>query len=159
MKIGDIFGAGEVSKLIGDAVNRVFPDKSKLAELDFEKVKLELTTELAQQTNNLELEKLNIDNIKSAREREAQVVTSEHTPYITKITTTILAWGVVGLTFALYGFLLFSQAPITPEKKDIIIYILGALTAISGQIISYYFGSTIGSSKRTDSLMNMVKNK
>lgn len=158
MKISDIFGAGEVSSLVKSVIDLI-PNKNKSDELKLEVDKLEQSGQLAIMANNLELEKLSVDNIKSAREREAQIATSEHTPYITKITTTVLAWGIIGLTFGLFWYLLASNEPIAPEKKDIIVYILGVLSAICTQIVGYYFGSTVGSAKRVDGILDMVKKK
>ena len=37
---------------------------------------------------------------------------------------------------------------INPEMKDIVIYILGALTTISTQVVAYFFGSSKGSSDK-----------
>ena len=60
--------------------------------------------------------------------------------WFTKNIAAILAIATVTLSFALFILLVF--APINLEKKDIIIYILGVLSAIDTQIFSYYFGSS-----------------
>ena len=152
MKIGDLFGTGEVSSLVGKVIDRISPDPNKAAELKLELAKLEQTGELSQLTASM-------DDLKSAREREANIATAEHAPLINKIVTPILALGVIALTFTLFGYLLWTNTPIPPERKDIIIYILGVLSAICGQIISYYFGSTENSKKRSDSLVKMLEDK
>ena len=78
-----------------------------------------------------------------ARQREAQIATSKDAPLLNKIITPILALGIVSLTFVLFAFVMFDDAPVDSSRKDILIYILGVLSAIATQIISYYFGSSI----------------
>jgi len=63
--------------------------------------------------------------------------------WLSKQISALLALTTVCLSFAL--FFVFVYAPLSPEKKDIIIYILGVLSAIDSQIFSYYFGSSEGS--------------
>jgi len=152
MKFGDIFGVGEVSGLVSKVIDRVAPDQNKAAEMKLELAKLEQTGELAEMTATL-------DDLKSARDRESAIAISEYAPLINKIITPILAICIIGLTFLLFGYLLWVNAPIPPERKDIIIYILGVLSAICGQIVSYYFGSTENSKKRSDSLVKMLQEK
>jgi hypothetical protein len=60
--------------------------------------------------------------------------------WFTKNVAAILAIATVALSFALFILLVF--APVNMDKKDIIIYILGVLSAIDTQIFSYYFGSS-----------------
>jgi len=44
------------------------------------------------------------------------------------------------LSFVMFFILVFYK--LEPEKKDVIIYILGVLSAIDTQIVSFYFGSS-----------------
>jgi hypothetical protein len=84
----------------------------------------------------------------SARNRETVIATSDHAPLINKVVTPVLALGVVGLSFALFAVLIFVN--VKPEAKDILIYILGVLSAAVTQILSYYFGSSQGSKDKSD---------
>jgi hypothetical protein len=70
------------------------------------------------------------------------------TPEINKLVTPILALGVVGLSFLLFSILIFVD--VKPEAKDILIYILGVLSAAVTQILSYYFGSSQGSKDKSE---------
>jgi hypothetical protein len=63
--------------------------------------------------------------------------------------------GVTGLSFVLFAVLIFVE--VKPEAKDILIYILGVLSAAVTQILSYYFGSSIGSKDKGDQLRSIVK--
>lgn len=71
-------------------------------------------------------------------------------PVINKLVTPILALGVVGLSFTLFTILIFVD--VKPEAKDILIYILGVLSAAVTQILSYYFGSSQGSKDKAEAL-------
>ena len=91
----------------------------------------------------------------NARDREARVVESQNAPLINKIVTPALALGVTGLSFVLFAVLIFVE--VKPEAKDILIYILGVLSAAVTQILSYYFGSSVGSKDKGDQLRSIVK--
>ena len=91
----------------------------------------------------------------NAREREARVVESQNAPLINKVVTPALALGVTGLSFVLFAVLIFVE--VKPEAKDILIYILGVLSAAVTQILSYYFGSSVGSKDKDDQLRSVVK--
>ena len=91
----------------------------------------------------------------SAREREMAIASSTNAPLLNKIVTPALALGVVSLSFLLFAVLIFVE--VKPEAKDILIYILGVLSAAVTQILSYYFGSSMGSKDKGDQLRNAVK--
>jgi hypothetical protein len=57
-------------------------------------------------------------------------------------------------SFILFGILIFVD--VRPEAKDILIYILGVLSAAVTQILSYYFGSSQGSKDKSE-LMALKK--
>jgi len=134
---------------IGEKVlDRVLPDQEKASEA---KAKL---IELAQAGNLKELETYAKD-LESARNREAQIASSEHAPLINKIITPILALAITGLSFVLFGVLIF--VVVTPEAKDILIYILGVLSALVTQVASYYFGSSMGSKDKSEELRKVLK--
>ncbi len=91
----------------------------------------------------------------NARQREASVVQSENAPLLNKVVTPVLALSVTGLSFVLFAVLIFVE--VKPEAKDILIYILGVLSAAVTQILSYYFGSSMGSKDKGDQLRSIVK--
>lgn len=91
----------------------------------------------------------------SARGRETAIATSEHAPTINKIVTPVLAIGVVTLSFILFAILIFVE--VKDNAKDILIYILGVLSAAVTQILSYYFGSSDGSKQKDDKIKGLLK--
>ena len=134
---------------IGEKVlDRVIPDPAAAAQAKLE---------LAKQAKEGALKELEAQfkDIDSARNREAQIVTSEAAPLLNKVVTPILALGTVGLSFALFGVLIFTE--ITDASKDILIYVLGAVNSASTMVLAYYFGSSVGSKDKTEELKRIMK--
>jgi hypothetical protein len=61
------------------------------------------------------------------------------------------------MTFFLFGVVMFDNAPVDPSRKDILIYVLGVLSTVATQVISYYFGSSAGSKAKDDMLKGVLK--
>ena len=112
-------------------------DAEKLAEIDVKKLEMELKDR------------------QDARNREVQLATNDAVPFINKIVTPVLALGVVALSFILFAVLIFVN--VTAEAKDILIYILGVLSAAVTQILSYYFGSSQGSKDKSAEIKALAK--
>ena len=140
--LSDILSIGE------KVLDRVMPDPAAAAQAKLE---------LAKQARDGDLKELEAQfkDIDSARNREAQIATSETAPLLNKIVTPILALGTVGLSFALFGVLIFTE--ITEASKDILIYVLGAVNSASTMVLAYYFGSSIGSKDKTEELKRIMK--
>jgi hypothetical protein len=129
--------------------------KIKMAEMEHEEELLRLKIE----DNKLDLQELDLrlKDVDSARDREVAIATSDKAPLINKIVTPILALSILLLTFILFGVVMFDNTPVESSRKDILIYILGVLSAISTQIVSYYFGSSQGSKEKSDQLREAMK--
>lgn len=98
-----------------------------------------------------------LKDTQSAREREAKIATSEHAPFLVKIITPVLALVILLITFTLFGVVMFDATPVEPSRKDILIYILGVLSAVSTQVASYYFGSSVGSKEKNATIREALK--
>ena len=127
----------------------------KTAEMEHEEELMRLRIE-DDKLDLAELE-LRLKDTNSARDREVQISTSDKAPLLNKIVTPVLALGVIGLTFVLFGAVMFDTSVVEPSRKDILIYILGVLSAISTQIVSYYFGSSQGSKEKSEQLKEALK--
>ena len=127
----------------------------KTAEMEHEEELLKLRLE-EDKLDLAELE-LRLKDVDSARDREAAIATSKDAPLLNKIVTPVLALGIVGLTFVLFGVVMFDASPVEASRKDILIYVLGVLSAIATQIVSYYFGSSQGSKDKADQLREALK--
>ena len=129
--------------------------KIQIAQMEHEEELLKLRLEV-DKLDLAELE-MRLKDTNDARVRETQIVTSDKTPLLNKLITPILALGLLGITFTLFGIVLFQASPIDPSRKDILIYILGVLSAVATQVVSYYFGSSQSSKDKTDALKEAIK--
>lgn len=129
--------------------------KVQIAAMEHEEELLRLKLE----KNKLDLQELELyfKDTDSARDREIQIATSDKAPLLNKIISPILALGIISLTFALFGVVMFDNNPVDSTRKDILIYVLGVLSAIATQIVSYYFGSSQGSKDKADQLKQVLK--
>ena len=143
--------------LLGDAITK------KGTQFVEDKLGIDLTQEptpetlqnwkIAAQTHERELLSMAYGDLNSARQREISVSASDSAPLINKIVTPVLALGIVALSFVLFSVLIFVDVEV--NSKDILIYILGVLSAAVTQILSYYFGSSMGSKEKSEELMHM----
>jgi len=129
--------------------------KVQIAQMEHEEELLRLRLE--EDKLGLTEFELRLKDTDSARERETAIATSKDAPLINKIVTPVLALGLLSVTFILFGVVLFDQAPVDPSRKDILIYILGVLSAVATQVVSYYFGSSAGSKAKDDAIREALK--
>lgn len=134
----------------GKVVDRIWPDAT-------EAQKAEASQRIAEMAHEEGLFKAEVEDRASAREREASIAVSEFAPTINKIVTPILAIGTVVLSFLLFGVVLLDGNAIDPNRKDLAIYILGAISGIFSMVISYYFGSSSSSVQKSDFIEKMKK--
>ena len=150
-------GIDLVKEVGGKLIDHWFPDPNQAAKAKMELLQMEQEGRLKELVASNERFTQEVADRQSARERESQIATSESAPTFNKIVTPVLACGVVVLTFILFGVVLFGDTAIDPNRKDLVIYILGALSSICGMVISYYFGSSSGSVQKTETLENLLK--
>jgi ABC-type siderophore export system fused ATPase/permease subunit len=147
-------GAGQVVESVANVVDKFVQTKEEkdAANLELQKV-LNSHLEVMEQeaTKQLEVYQKEMD---SARNREIQIATAEKAPLLNKIVTPILALSVIALTFVLFYILMFKQVG---AEKDIIIYVLGVLSAVCTQVVSYYFGSSQGSAQKQTQIDKLIK--
>jgi hypothetical protein len=133
----------------GKVVDRIWPDAT-------EKQKAEAAQIIAELAHEETMFKTSVEDRASARDRESAVVSSAEAPVLNKLVTPVLALGTVSIALLLFGLVLFQTGLIDPSRKDLAIYILGALTTAVTQILSYYFGSSDGSAKKNILLEDMM---
>lgn len=142
-KIADLAGKSGIPMVstIGNVVDMLIPDmKEEIQPLidDYEQNDLPLI----------------LADLADARAREIAIATSEHAPLINKIITPLLALVIVGLTFAMWYMVLYKTFGV---EKDVVVFILGALTTLCGSVVNYYFGSSAGSKEKSDQLKKMMQ--
>lgn len=145
-----MIGIDSILKIGEKVLDRVMPDPAAKAEAQAKLI------ELAQKGHLGELEAM-AKEMESARNREIQIATSEFAPMINKIVTPILALGTVSLTFILFLVIIFAE--VNAQSKDILIYVLGALTSAMTMVLGYYFGSSQGSKEKSAQLDEILDKK
>jgi ABC-type siderophore export system fused ATPase/permease subunit len=147
-------GAGSVIDSVSNVVDKFVQTKEEkdAANLELQKV-LNSHLEVMEQEATKQLE-VHQKEMESARNREIQIAIAEKAPLLNKIITPILALAVVTLTFILFYILMFREVG---NEKDIIIYVLGVLSAVCTQVVSYFFGSSQGSAQKQTQIDKLMK--
>ena len=129
--------------------------KIQIAQMEHEEELMRLRIE----DDKLDLAELQalLKDTNDARQREVQIANSDKAPLLNKIVTPVLALSILLLTFALFGVVMFNNTPVDATRKDVLIFVLGVLSSIASQIVSYYFGSSAGSKEKTDALKGAMK--
>jgi len=130
-------------------------DQLKLRQFQAEHEEELLRLQLEDNRLSLEETKAYLADVADARKNQAAIQTSADAPWYTKAVQPGLAVLVVLATIVLFTlFVVWSGAPsqLSGTQKDIIIYILGVLSAAVTQILGYYFGSSQGSANKSRSL-------
>jgi hypothetical protein len=144
LPLGAILSIGE------KVLDKVMPDPNAKAEAQAKLMEMAQRGELAQLESH-------VKEMQSARDREIQIATSSAAPMLNKIVTPILALGTVALTFILYGIIIFTD--VDEQSKDILIYVLGALTSAVTMVLGYYFGSSAGSKEKSSQIDELLGKK
>lgn len=148
-----IFSAGATSlvQAVGDAIDKNVTSDEERKALDNELAKARMQFEIDSKNIDLKRDEAYLADVDSARVNQSRVQESANASWLAKNVQPMLAIALVALTFFLYGVIIFYQ-DIPPEKKEIIVYVLGALTTIVTQVVSYFFGSSKGSADKNDML-------
>lgn len=141
-------GASTLVDSVGKVLDNVITTKEEKQQLDNEIRKSELQFQIEMQKLSIEEKQLVIGDLNSARQREVQVLNAPNVSWWTKNTMHVMALGTIAITLALFYVLIFTDDLIKEDKKEIILYILGVLSATLTQIYSYYFGSSAGSAAK-----------
>jgi len=159
--IKDLFsgGAGTLVDSVGKVLDNVITTKEEKLQLENEIRKSELQFQLDLKKLTNEEQQMMLGDISSARQREVHVQSSETASWMAKNIQHAIAAGTTLITLLFFYILIFKPESITSESKDIVLYILGVLSAILTQVYSYYFGSSAGSAAKSVTLAGMRENK
>lgn len=152
-------GASSVVEAVGDAIDKTITSDEERLELENEMAKAKLNYELEDKKLDISEQQIYLKDTQSARDNQSRVQESAHSSWLAKNVHPILALGIVGLTFFLYYWIIMSGNKVESGMKDIIIYILGALTTISTQVVAYFFGSSQGSKDKQKTLAALTEQK
>lgn len=159
-------------------------DTLKLRQFELEHEEELLKLQLEDNKLSLEETKAYLADVQDARAQHSAVLMSDSAPWYAKAIQPVLAALVVVSTIVLFAFFVYwsgsdAQTPLVGQdgkpvldamgkqiltpllnqtQKDIIIYILGVLSAAVTQVLGYYFGSSSGSKDKTDALSVAIQN-
>lgn len=153
-------GADTLVGAVGTALDKVFTSDEEKKALENELAKASLQHEAEMARLGLDETRAYLGDIADARKNQSDVQSSEHSSWLAKNIQPMLAVAIVGLTFWMYWYIMFSGKNVLSEDKemkDIIIYVLGALTTVSTQVVSYFFGSSQGSSRKQRTIDDMAR--
>ncbi len=151
-----MIGLDTILKIGEKVLDRVLPDPAAKAEAQTKLLELAQKGELAHLEADVKKMEIEAKDRDSARGREGAMASADVHP-ITKNINSILSLGVITLSFILFAILIFIE--VKPAAKDILIYILGVLSAAVTQILSYYFGSSAGSKEKSKQLDDLLEKK
>lgn len=158
----DLFSSGATSLItaVGDAIDKNVTSDEERKQLDNELAKSNMQYQVQMATLGLQETQAYLADTASARENQSRVQEAEHASWLAKNVQPLLAFAIMGLTFMLYAVVIYGSTQesfLKPETKDVVIYILGALTTIVTQVVSYFFGSSSGSASKSKTLDSIMK--
>lgn len=151
-------GASSLVDAVGNAIDKNVTSDEERLSLEAEMKKASMQYEIEKKTLGLEETKAYLADTSSARENQSRIQESEHASVLAKNVHSLLAIFIIGLTFGMYFWIIGFGGDDLEKKgmKEIVIYILGALTTISTQVAAYYFGSSQGSSDKNKTMASMA---
>ena len=160
--ISDLFsgGASQLVDSVGKVLDNVVTTKEEKMTLENEMKKAEMQYQLDAKKLDIEEQEIYTKDTQDARTKEKDIQSSANATKLGKNVSSYLAIGATVLCFGLFYILIFTNA-VDPysAKKDIIIYVLGVLSALLTQIYSYYFGSSLGSSDKSKTISQALDKK
>ena len=140
-----MIGIYAILKIGEKVLDRVLPDPAAKAEAQAKLMELAQKGDLANLQAEVDFARIDAEDRDSARSRESEMAKADVWD-LTKNINTVLAIGVIALSFILFAALMTIE--VKSMAKDILIYILGVLSAAVTQILSFYFGSSQGSKNK-----------
>ena len=146
-------GASSFVDSVGNVLDNVITTKEEKQKIDLELKKAQMDYEAEMKKYSIEERRMILGDKSSARNMAVEVQKSENASKLAKNVSPILAIITTSLAFGLFYLIVFhGDNESIKERKEVIIYILGALSAIVTQIFSFYFGSSQGSSDKNELL-------
>lgn len=155
----DLFssGANTLVDSVGKVLDNVITTNEEKQQLDNEIRKSEMQFQLEMKKLSLEEQQMVLGDMSNARSREVQMMSIENNTKLNRNLMPYMALGTIVIVLSLFYVLIFSPSVIKAESRDIVMYILGVLSAVLTQIYSYYFGSSAGSAEKQRTLNSLNK--
>jgi len=160
--LSDLFSSGATSLVtaVGDSLDKLVTSDEERKELDNEIAKATMQYQVQLATLGVQEKQIEMQDRDSARVNQSRIQESEHASWLAKNVQPFLAIAIIALTFGMYWYIVFNgdkRSLDSTGMKDLIIYILGALTTIVTQVVGYFFGSSSGSAAKSKTLEAMTR--
>jgi len=147
-------GAGDLIEKVGSVADKFITTSEEREKLKQEMLSVinsheQRMAEIAQGEHEAALK-----DTADARAREIAIANSGAS-WLSKNITSVLAIGILGLTFALWYLVLFKKIPEGVNKEALMI-VIGSLSTMSAGVVGYYFGSSVGSKAKQESMEKMM---
>lgn len=138
---------------VGNKVlDRVWPDPAQAQQAKLELAKMAQSGELAKMANDTETMKSYLADVQSARQRDIAFLQAGKK----NIRGDVLAYGALGALImcilALFAF------DVPAQSRDLLLVTLGALVAIVKDVFGFEFGSSKGSERNAQAVVDQLKN-
>ncbi len=151
---------GGIVEAVSNGLDSLFTSDEERMELNNEMQKAEMSYNVEMRTLDIEETKTYLADVDSARTNQSRVQESEHASWLAKNVHPLLAVSIIALTFLMFFWILSGTIKLEDNgMKDIVIYILGALTTIATQVVAYFFGSSQGSKDKQKALDKAVSER
>lgn len=150
--------ANGLAEAVGNEIDKNGTNNEDRKELENELSKAAMQYEIEKTQLGIEDKKVTVADIAHARESQISIQNSEYASWLAKNIHPLLAVSIIGLTFAMYFWIIQKgwKGIDQTGMKDIIIYILGALTTVSTQVAAFFFGSSQGSKDKQKAIENFT---
>lgn len=155
----DLFSSGAETLVdsVGKVLDNVITTKEEKQQLDNEIRKSEMQFQLEMKKLSIEEQQMVVADLGNARSREVQMMSIENNTKLNRNLMPFMALGTILIVLSLFYVLIFSPSVIKAESRDVVMYILGVLSAVLTQIYSYYFGSSAGSAEKQRTINSLNK--
>lgn len=146
--------AGDLVGAVGQVLDQVTSTREEKMQLENELRKAEMEFQTEMRKLSVEEQQIRMQEMDSARRRDLETQASANATRLGKNIAPYLALGTTLLTFGLFYMLIFQKESVE-GNRDVILYVLGVLSAIVTQIFSYYFGSSLGSADKNQIISDL----
>jgi hypothetical protein len=146
--------AADIVGKVGDALDNLTTSKEEKLQAEVELKKVELQHEVQMRASDVEEQKNRMDDTKSARQMQVAALAQDD-----KFTKRFTAYLTIGSIILSFGYIFCITFIAIPEQSlrfaDTILGVVIGL--VIGTIYTFWFGSSSGSSQKTDAIINSMK--
>lgn len=159
--ISDLFsgGASQLVDSVGKVLDNVVTTKEEKMTLENEMKKAEMQYQLDAKKLDIEEQEIYTKDAQDARDREKDIQSNANATKLGKNVSSYLAIGATILCFSMFACELFIPKVFNTENKEMVFYVLGVLSTLLTQVYGYYFGSSAGSSAKSQTISQALDKK